>query len=66
VGTDIVPGTYRTSGGLGGACYWARLRDSDTDRIVANDLKNGPMTVNIRASDYQFDTRGCQTWTKIT
>jgi len=34
VGTDIVPGTYRSAGGID--CYWARLRSLDTNENIDN------------------------------
>lgn len=60
VGTDIVPGTYRTSGGEG--CYWARLRTLNTGDVIDNNVSDGPQVVRILPSDAAFITRGCGAW----
>jgi hypothetical protein len=68
IGTDIAPGTYRTTGPSGHLdCYWERLRDTSggTDSIIANNLGRGPATVTIDNSDGAFQTRWCNTWTKV-
>jgi hypothetical protein len=68
VGTDIAPGTYRTTGPSGRLdCYWERLKDTSggTDSIIANNLGRGPATVTIDNSDGAFQTRWCNTWTKV-
>jgi hypothetical protein len=68
VGTDIAPGTYRTTGPSGHLdCYWERLKDTSggTDSIIANNLGRGPATVTIDNSDGAFQTRWCNTWTKV-
>lgn len=67
VGTDIAPGTYRTTGPSGHLdCYWERLKDTGgTDSIIANNLGRGPATVTIDNSDGAFQTRWCNTWTKV-
>jgi hypothetical protein len=62
VGTDIVPGTYRTAGGSG--CYWARLRTLDTGDIIDNNVSDGPQVVRILPSDAAFITRDCGAWQK--
>jgi hypothetical protein len=69
VGTDITPGTYRTSGKSGHKdCYWERLKDTNggTGSIIANDLAPGPATVTIDKTDAVFQTRWCSTWTKVS
>ena len=68
VGTDIAPGTYRTSGPAGKLdCYWERLKDtrSDTDSIIANSFGRAPATVTIDRTDAAFQTRWCSPWVKI-
>lgn len=68
VGTDIAPGTYQTTGPSGNAdCYWERLKHTNDviDSIIANDLRPGPAMVTIDASDAVFQTRWCNTWTKV-
>jgi hypothetical protein len=70
VGTDIVAGTYHTTGPASngsGLCYWEREKDTsgNFDSIIANDLGHGPATVTISSSDGAFKTSGCNTWTKV-
>jgi hypothetical protein len=68
IGTDIAPGTYRTTGPSGRLdCYWERLKDTHggTDSIIANNLGRDPATVTIDKSDGAFQTRWCSTWTKV-
>ena len=62
VGTDIVPGTYRTAGG--NSCYWARLRSLDTGDVIDNNISDGPQVVRILPSDAAFMTRDCGAWQK--
>lgn len=64
VGTDIMPGTYRNSGG--DSCYYARLSgfSGDLSEILANNNVSTPTIVTISASDKGFKSQGCGTWTK--
>lgn len=64
VGTDIRPGTFRSTRGDG--CYWERLGgfDGTTNDIIANDFRNSPATVTILRSDKGFASSGCGTWTQ--
>jgi hypothetical protein len=67
VGTDIVPGTYRTTGlGTDGEpnCYWARLRSLDTWDIISNNNSTGQQVVAIEPSDAAFLTQNCAPWQK--
>lgn len=64
VGTDIRPGTYRSSEADG--CYWARLRgfSGELNDIITNDFRDGGQAiVTIKPSDEGFTTSGCGTWT---
>jgi hypothetical protein len=63
VNTDILPGTYRSSGASD--CYWARLRGFTGVFEDYIDLRFGdsPATVTIAASDVGFTSRTCGTWT---
>jgi hypothetical protein len=70
IGTDIVAGTYKSSGPSGsgiGSCYWARLTDTtgNSGTIIALDISKGPSTVTISRSDGAFKTDGCKTWYKV-
>ena len=67
VGTDIVPGTYRTAGPRPHGesdCYWARLDSLDPEHIIDNDISADPQVVTIQSSDTAFVTRSCQPWQK--
>jgi len=64
VGTDMLPGTYKSSGQTG--CYWERMKDftgSGSDSILANDSTDTPAIVTIQASDKGFKSKDCGTWT---
>ena len=64
VGTDVKPGTYRSSGG--GSCYWARLSsvDGDFDAIIANNIGANPV-VTIKKTDKAFETARCGEWKRV-
>lgn len=64
VGTDIVAGSYRTTGSSDG-CYWARERNDsgDSGSIIANDLFNGPGSVTVKKGEFLKTNGGC-TWKK--
>lgn len=60
VGTDIVPGTYRSDGPVDGqACYWKRLNG---EQIIDNSLSKKPQVVLIEPTDTAFKTHYCQPW----
>jgi hypothetical protein len=62
VGTDILPGTYRSEGPVGdSACYWKRVNG---DKIVDNALSKKPQTVTIEPTDTVFKTDRCKPWQK--
>jgi hypothetical protein len=65
VGTDIEPGTYRSSGSSG--CYYARLRNftAGLNSIIANGNTNAPTVVTIEPTDAGFESQNCGTWTKL-
>jgi hypothetical protein len=67
VGTDIVSGTYETTGpadGGFGVCSWSRLKDTSGNfgSIIATDVRQGPTTVTISKTDGAFVTAGCNPW----
>lgn len=66
VGTDIVPGKYKTEGPAGFGCYYARLQNNDGSLrdIIDNNNTDGPATVTIKESDGYFETSGCKPWVK--
>lgn len=66
VGTDIVPGTYKSTGNADDSCYWERTKDAEhgLDSIIANNNVTGTAVVTIRSSDAYFKTAGCGDWKK--
>jgi len=64
VGTDMVPGLYKSS--LGANCYWARLSNfsGQLSGIIANNF-GGKAIVRIKSSDKGFYSQSCGTWTKV-
>ncbi|WP_250033205.1 hypothetical protein [Paractinoplanes maris] len=65
VGSDFVPGTYRSSGNKE-YCYWERSRSADgaSSNIIANEISEGQLVVTITAGGV-FKSSSCTTWTKI-
>lgn len=72
VGTDIVPGQYKTPGapsGVADKCYWARLKDfsgSLRSSLSMGYGNKGPDVVVIEPSDKGFETRACGVWTRVS
>ncbi|MEU6089212.1 hypothetical protein ABZ865_20815 [Streptomyces sp. NPDC047085] len=66
VGTDIAPGTYKSTGNADDSCYWERTKDAEhgLDSILANNNVTGTAVVTIRATDAYFKTTGCGDWKK--
>ncbi|SES75420.1 hypothetical protein [Nonomuraea wenchangensis] len=68
VGTDIQPGTYRTTGPTSGfsMCFWARMRSATAglDDVITSGMPTGPTTVTIQPTDKAFSTGGCAEWTR--
>lgn len=65
VGTDIVPGTYRSGGASPEGesdCYWARLRSLKPTDIIDSGIGISFQVVTIQPSDRAFVTHSCQTW----
>lgn len=65
VGADIPPGSYRTAGGGGSPCYYARLKTDETTSYIANNLSSGPMRMTVRSSDGYVELSGGCEWTKV-
>ncbi|MBA2889904.1 hypothetical protein [Nonomuraea soli] len=68
VGTDIQPGTYRTTGLAPGQqqCFWARLSSTDPalDSVIDGGMATGETTVTIQPTDKAFQTSGCAEWVR--
>ena len=64
VGTEIMPGTYRTLWDPD-YCYWARLSgySGDVDDIIANSFGSGWQVVTIGRRDVAFESSNCGYWT---
>ncbi|MER6068775.1 hypothetical protein ABT187_07925 [Streptomyces sp. NPDC001817] len=67
VGSDVKPGTYRTTGNTDDLCYWERAKDAkgETDSLLANDNVTGTSYVTIKATDKIFKSRGCKDWEAV-
>ncbi|MCW8375290.1 hypothetical protein [Streptomyces justiciae] len=67
VGSDVKPGTYRTSGNEDGMCYWERAKDAsgEMDSLLANDNVTGTSYVTIKASDKIFKSSDCNDWEAV-
>jgi hypothetical protein len=64
IGTHIEAGTYQAEGG--DSCYWERLSGltGTLDDVIANDLPQGPATVEIDPEDIAFNSNGCGDWSR--
>ncbi|MFF4711466.1 hypothetical protein ACFY2V_08665 [Streptomyces eurythermus] len=67
VGTDIEPGTYRTTGDTDGSCSWERAGDASggPDSTLADGHVTGTGYVTIKATDKVFRTNGCADWEAV-
>lgn len=61
VGTDMEAGSYKSPGASG--CYWARLKDDSGQKIIANNLGDGPARFTAKKGEYVEIAR-C-TFTKV-
>ncbi|MGW7817019.1 hypothetical protein ACWGLF_02595 [Streptomyces puniciscabiei] len=66
VGTDIAPGTYKSTGNTDDSCYWERTKDAEhgLNSIIANNNVTGTAVVTISPGDAYFKTSGCGAWKK--
>lgn len=67
VGSDVKPGTYRTTGNTDGMCYWERAKDAkgEMESILANDNVSGTSYVAVKATDKLFKSNGCKDWEAV-
>lgn len=67
VGSDLQPGTYRTTGNKGLGCYWERAKDAsgEVESIIANDNVVGTSYVTIETGDKLFKSNGCNDWEAV-
>ena len=65
VGTDIEPGTYRSSASTtaSNSCFWQRLSGfGSMSNAITSRLVNDPTVVTIVDSDAGFFSQNCGTW----
>lgn len=62
VGEDIDPGVYRAEASPG--CYWARLNSLDTSDIIDNNNADGPVVIEILATDRAVTVNRCAEFKK--
>ncbi|WAZ22232.1 hypothetical protein STRCI_003468 [Streptomyces cinnabarinus] len=67
VGSDIKPGTYRTTGNTDGMCYWERAKDAsgEMDSLLANDNVTGTSYVTVKGTDKLFTSSDCNDWEAV-
>ncbi|MFF4834573.1 hypothetical protein [Streptomyces sp. NPDC001315] len=67
VGSDVKPGTYRTTGNSDGMCYWERAKDAsgEMDSLLANDNVTGTSYVTVKATDKLFKSSDCKDWEAV-
>ncbi|MGW7525612.1 hypothetical protein [Streptomyces sp. NPDC054783] len=67
VGSDVKPGTYRTTGNTDDMCYWERAKDAkgETESLLANDNVTGTSYVTIKSTDKIFKSTGCKDWEAV-
>ncbi|MET7288567.1 hypothetical protein [Streptomyces sp. NPDC005573] len=67
VGSDVKPGTYRTTGNTDDMCYWERDKDSsgEMNSTLANDNVTGTSYVTVKATDKLFKSSGCKDWEAV-
>ncbi|MCY0934727.1 hypothetical protein [Streptomyces sp. H34-S4] len=68
VGSDVKPGTYRSTGNaVDDNCYWERAKDSkdEAESLIDNDNAIGSTYVTILATDKIFKSEGCKGWTLV-
>ncbi len=65
VGTDIAPGTYRTTDNVGSTCYWGIYASgTNGDDIIANDIPGGGRPTVTLSVGQDFSTLRCGSWQK--
>ncbi|MEU9925265.1 hypothetical protein AB0H51_28970 [Streptomyces griseoluteus] len=64
VGTDIAPGTYRSTRHIHRSCRWELARDAEhrLRSVIANGHTTGTAVVTIRPTDTYFRSTGCGGW----
>ncbi|MGV9787171.1 hypothetical protein [Streptomyces sp. NPDC003435] len=67
VGSDIAPGTYRSTGDADASCYWERIKDAEPGlgSVIAVGRVTGTAVVTIRSTDAHFKSTGCGGWKRV-
>jgi hypothetical protein len=66
VGTDVLPGGYRTNGQCQlGICGWSPLVSVSTDDVIGGGAVSGPTPIEIQPSDKAVVLIGSCRWSKI-
>jgi hypothetical protein len=70
VGTDIAPGTYRTTADVSSSCYWQITKSGSNGGgigdIIANDLPGGGRPSVTLEVGHDFKTNRCGTWALVS
>lgn len=63
VGTDIRPGTYRTTSAITEMCYWGIYRTgTNMEDIIQNDIVTGGRPTVTLSEGQDFETSDCGQW----
>ncbi|MET9733096.1 hypothetical protein ABZZ79_21355 [Streptomyces sp. NPDC006458] len=67
VGSDIEPGTYRSTGNTDAMCYWESAKDAsgEMDSLLANDNVSGTGYVTVKPTDKLFTSSDCGDWEAV-
>lgn len=66
VGSQVLPGRYRSVNTGTASCYWARLRNlTGQGDIIANELGSGPRLLEVLPTDLAIESSGCAPWAEI-
>jgi hypothetical protein len=60
VGSRMAPGVWKSTGSATDGCYWARL--DENQEIIDNHYGAAGGSVNLRSSDFEFETEDCGGW----
>lgn len=66
VGEDIEPGTYKSAGGDGRPCFWARYKNGSSEfaNVITSNLNDGPARVTVKSGEL-LEISGCQPFEKV-
>jgi pyruvate/2-oxoglutarate dehydrogenase complex dihydrolipoamide acyltransferase (E2) component len=65
VGSNVAPGSYRTSAAVSGQCYWEITKSgTNGDVIIQNDIVSGGFPTVRLSVGQDFKNEGCGTFVK--